>query len=274
MEEIVMVLKTRSDVLGRYRTGIATRKLWPTSHLVTQRTGIPVQPNKPIVGANAFAHSSGIHQDGILKERTTFEIMSPQSVGVRESRIVLTSRSGRHALKKKLAELGYELGKADLDRAYARFVSVADKKKDVFEEDLHALVEDELSPVKEKYRLTYVHAVTGNETIPTATVIVEKDGEPVKEAACGDGPVDACCKAIDRVVAIPVSLKDYTLHAVTAGKEALGEVSVVIEKDGRPYSGRGASTDIIEASAKAYLRALNRLAQAMEGPRRKRKRRK
>ena len=261
MEEIVMILKTRKDVLGNLRTGIKTRKLWPTSHLVSQRTGIPVQPNKPIVGANAFAHSSGIHQDGILKERNTFEIMSPQAVGLRESRIVLTSRSGRHALKKKLGELGYELSASDLERAYARFVSVADKKKDVFEEDLHALVEDELSPVAEKYRLTYVHAVTGNQTVPTATVIVEADGKAIKEAACGDGPVDACCKAIDRVVGIPVSLKDYVIHAVTAGKEALGEVTMIVEKDGKRYSGRGASTDVIEASAKAYLRALNRMVQ-------------
>ena len=261
MEEIVMILKTRSDVLGRFRTGIKTRKLWPTSHLVSQRTGIPVQPNKPIVGANAFAHSSGIHQDGILKERNTFEIMSPQAIGLRESKIVLTSRSGRHALKKKLSELGYELSGADLEKAYARFVSVADKKKHVFEEDLHALVEDELSPVTEKYHLTYVHAVTGNRTIPTATVIVEVDGKAIKEASCGDGPVDACCKAIDRVVGIPVSLKDYAIHAVTAGREALGEVSVTVEKDGKRYPGRAASTDVIEASAKAYLRALNRLVQ-------------
>ena len=274
MEEIVMIFRTRGDVLGNYGTGINARKLWPVSHLVCQRTGIPVQPNKPIVGANAFAHSSGIHQDGMLKERNTFEIMTPQSVGVRESRIVLTSRSGRHALKKKLSELGYDLNKGELDKAYARFVSVADKKKDVFEEDLHALVDDELNPVQEKYHLTYVHVVTGNDTIPTATVIIEKDGEPVKEAACGDGPVDACCKAIDRVVNIPVRLKDYTLHAVTAGKEALGEVSVVVEKDGQRYSGRGASTDIIEASAKAYLRALNRVAFKVNGRKKRGKRRK
>jgi 2-isopropylmalate synthase len=261
MEEIVMILKTRKDLLGNLRTGIKTRKLWPTSHLVSQRTGVLVQPNKPIVGANAFAHSSGIHQDGILKERDTFEIMKPQTVGLRESRIVLTSRSGRHALRKKLSELGYELSNEDLEKAYSRFVSVADKKKDVFEEDLHALVEDELSPVTEKYRLTYVHAVTGNQTIPTATVVVEAEGKTIEEAACGDGPVDACCKAIDRVIGIPVSLKDYTIHAVTAGKEALGEVSMIVEKDGKRYSGRGASTDVIEASAKAYLRALNRMIQ-------------
>jgi len=271
MEEIVMIFRTRGDVLGNYTTGIKAKKLWPTSHLVCQRTGIPVQPNKPIVGANAFAHSSGIHQDGMLKQRETFEIMTPQSVGVRESRIVLTSRSGRHALKKKLSELGYDLHATELEKAYARFVLIADKKKDVFEEDLHALVDDELNPVQEKYHLTYVHAVTGNETIPTATVIIEKDGKPIKEAACGDGPVDACCKAIDRVVNIPVRLRDYTLHAVTAGKEALGEVTVVIEKDGRRYSGRGASTDIIEASAKAYLRALNYVVSRGNGRKRRKR---
>jgi 2-isopropylmalate synthase len=259
VEEIAMILKTRADALGRFRTGVVTKHLWPTSRLVSQLTGIPVQPNKPIVGANAFAHSSGIHQDGILKKRTTFEIIAPQSVGVRESQIILTSRSGRHALKQRLGELGHVLTGRALDEAYAQFKGIADKKKEVFDDDLLVLVGDEMPTATETYHLSYVHAVTGNKTIPTATVILEKEGKPVKEAACGDGPVDACYKAIDRVTGLSPKLANYSLQAVTSGKEALGEVAVLVEHAGNVFSGRAASTDIIEASAKAYLRAVNRI---------------
>jgi len=262
LEEIVMIIRTRKDVYDDFETGIDTRHLWPTSKLVSQLTGIPVQPNKPIVGENAFAHSSGIHQDGILKERATFEIMTPDSVGVSEHQIVLTSRSGRHALKSRLEELGYMVSDEELEHTYASFCELADKKKEVFDEDLHALMGDERGHAGETYHLTYVHAVTGNKTIPTATVIVEKEGKSVKEAACGDGPVDACYKAIDRAIGVSPKLKDYSLKAVTSGKEALGEVSVLLEDGERTFFGRGASTDIIEASAKAYLRAVNRLIAA------------
>ena len=260
VEEIVMILKTRGDVLKKYKTGIATKELWPTSKLVTQMTGIPVQPNKPIVGANAFAHSSGIHQDGILKQRSTFEIMTPQSVGVRESRLILTSRSGRHALKDRLRSLGHNVAGEQLDEIYEKFKVIADRKKEVFDDDILALISDEMSAITETYHLSYVHAVTGNKTIPTATVIVKRENdETIKEAACGDGPVDACYKAIDRITGLSPKLKNYSLQAVTSEKEALGEVSVLIEHNGRISSGRSASTDIIEASAKAYLRAVNRI---------------
>jgi 2-isopropylmalate synthase len=188
--------------------------------------------------------------------------MTPESVGVSEHQIVLTSRSGRHALKSRLEELGYMVTEEELEHTYASFCELADKKKEVFDEDLHALMGDERGHAGETYHLTYVHAVTGNKTIPTATVIVEKEGETVKEAACGDGPVDACYKAIDRAIGVSPKLKDYSLKAVTSGKEALGEVSVLLEDGERTFFGRGASTDIIEASAKAYLRAVNRLIAA------------
>jgi 2-isopropylmalate synthase len=262
LEEVVMILQTRTDIFENVETNIETKHLWPVSRMVSQLTGMPVQPNKPIVGANAFAHSSGIHQDGILKERATFEIMSPESVGVPEHQIILTSRSGRHALKDRLAELGYSLSDEDLEKAYVSFKELADKKKEVFDEDLHALVGDEVSAATETYHLEYVHAVTGNKTIPTATVIVEREGDAIKEAACGDGPVDACYRAIDRATGVSPKLKDYSLKAVTGGKEALGEVTVLLEDKDRTFFGRSASTDIIEASAKAYLRAVNRLLAA------------
>ena len=262
LEEVVMILKTRGDVYGGFATGIDTSKLWPTSSLVSHLMGIAVQPNKPIVGANAFAHSSGIHQDGIIKERMTFEIINPASVGVTESQMVLTNRSGRHALQKRLTELGYELSSEDLNRTYERFLSVADKKKKVFDEDLHALLGDERAMSVETYHLEEVRAVSGSKATPTATVIVQKGGEIIEATSSGDGPVDACYKAIDQITDLSPELLDYSLKAVTAGKEALGEVSVRIKWSGRTFSGRGASTDIIEASAKAYLRAVNRLVAA------------
>lgn len=262
LEEVVMILKIRGDILGKFETNIEATRLWSTSRLVSHLMGISVQPNKPIVGANAFAHSSGIHQDGILKQRTTFEIISPASVGVPESKMVLTSRSGRHALKDRLSTLGYDLSDIELDQAYKSFKSIADKKKEVFDEDLHVLIGDERGKVVETYRLTYFHAVSDNKTIPAATIIIEKDGREMKAKACGDGPVDACYKAIDKITGLQVKLQDYSLNAVTEGKEAMGEVSVRIEFDKKIYGGRGASTDIIEASVKAYLRAINRAVAA------------
>lgn len=259
LEEVVMILKTRADVFGGTDTGINAKGLWPISRMVSHLMGVSVQPNKPIVGANAFAHSSGIHQDGILKEKTTFEIMTPESVGVPDTRIVLTSRSGRHALKTRLEELGYELDEEVFERAHARFKLVADKKKEVFDEDLQALLEDERGMVSGGYRLVSLYAVTGNKTVPTATVTLEKEGDTAEESSTGDGPVDACYRAIDLITGLSPSLEEYSLRAVTGGKEAMGEVSVRIELEGKTFSGRGASTDIVEASTKAYLRAVNKI---------------
>ena len=259
LEEVVMILKTRRDYFG-LDTGVRTQEIYPTSRMVRRLMGIPVQPNKAIVGANAFAHSSGVHQDGVLKERGTFEIMRPEDVGIQATQIVLTARSGRHALRHRLNELGYELSGEELEKTYERFLALADKKKEIFDEDLMAIVGDEIHRTPEKYHLEYLHTLSGTGTIPTATVRIRIDGDrQVQEAAWGDGPVDATYKAIDRVVQVPVKLDEYAIRAVTSGAEALGEVTVRIVDDGRIIVGRGASTDIIEASAKAYIDALNKL---------------
>lgn len=258
LEEIVMALKTRKDYFG-VETAIKTDEIYKTSRMVSNLTGIMVQPNKAVVGDNAFAHESGIHQDAVLKDSRTYEIMTPQSIGLPTNRIVLGRHSGRHGLKKRLVDLGYRLSEEELDRAYQRFLAIADKKKEVFDEDLAIIIEDEKRDVGEIYQLKTFHILSGNQIIPTATLCVEVKDKLVQEAACGDGPVDAAFKAIDKITQISVKLEDYSLRAVTGGKDALGEVMVKITQNGRTVFGRGASTDIIEASIKAYLNALNRL---------------
>ena len=264
LEEVVMTFRTRRDYFG-VDTDVKTKEIFPTSRLVSRLMGFVVPPNKAIVGANAFAHSSGIHQDGVLKERNTYEIMRPEDVGIMESQIVLTARSGRHALRHRLEDLGYELSQEQLNQMYERFLAIADKKKEVYDEDLIALVGDEITAVPEKYRLEYLHTLSGTGTIPTATVRIRIDGEQVvQEAAWGDGPVDAAYKAIDKVIGVQVKLGEYSIRAVTSGTEAMGEVTLRIVDDGRTIVGRGVSTDVIEASAKAYINALNNLAARRE----------
>ena len=258
LEEIVMSLKIRRDFYGA-TTGIDSTQIAKTSRLVSNLTGIVVQPNKAIVGENAFRHESGIHQDGVLKHRATYEIMRPQDVGLGESKLVLGKLSGRHAFAKRLATLGFRLSKGEMDRAFARFKDLADKKKEIFDGDLVAIVEDELPAAQETYKLAYVHVASGSDTVPTATIRLSKEGKELQDAACGDGPVDACYKTIDRLTGISPELLDYGLHSVTKGKDALGEVTVRLRRQGVEVSGRGASTDIIEASAKAYLNAVNKL---------------
>jgi len=258
LEEIVMTLKIRKDYF-QATTGIDTTQIIKTSKLVSALTGISVQPNKAIVGGNAFRHESGIHQDGMLKHRATYEIMRPQDVGLGGSQLVLGKLSGRHAFAKRLGALGFRLSKSDVDRAFERFKVLADKKKEVFDEDLTAIVEDELPAAQETYKLVYVHTTSGSDTVPTATIRLAKEGKEVQDAACGDGPVDACYKTIDRLTHVSPELVDYALQAVTKGKDALGEVVVKLRYQGVEVAGRGASTDIIEASAKAYLSAVNKL---------------
>lgn len=259
LEETVMALRTRRDFFKKYATQINTKEIHRTSRLVSHLTGVSIQPNKAIVGENAFAHSSGIHQDGILKKRTTFEIMTPASIGLKESKMVLTSRSGRHALSHRLEELGYKLKAKELARAYEEFKKLADKKKEIFDEDLEAIVQDDISAIPEAFHLEYIHTASGSQTVPTATIRLKKEGKIIEDAACGDGPVDAAYRTIDRITGIKGKLLDYSLRAVTSGKDALGEVTVRI-KEGKEISiGRGTSTDIIEASAKAYLNAVNKL---------------
>src|SRR6185369_1660380 len=261
LEEIVMALRTRADYFGVH-TGVETRELHRTSRLVADMLGTQVPPNKAIIGANAFAHSSGIHVDGFLKQRETYEIMRSEDVGMSESRVVLTARTGRHGLLDRLKKLGYPLSEQELDQAYRRFLLVADKKQEVFDEDLMAILHDEIHTLPATYELQYLHIYSGTSAIPTATVRL-RVGDATKEgAAIGDGPVDAVCRAIAQVTDTSASLKRYEIRGVTSGTEAMGEVTVQLEDGGRKVVGRGASTDVIEASAKAYIDGLNKLATA------------
>jgi 2-isopropylmalate synthase len=259
IEEVVMALRTRRDYFG-LDTDIDAREFYRTSRLVADMLGIAVPPNKAVVGGNAFSHSSGIHVDGFLKERETYEIMRPEDVGILESRVVLTARTGRHGLRDRLEKLGYTLSQEELNQAYQRFLVVADKKQEVFDEDLIAILHDEIHPVPETYQLDYLHIYSGTSAIPTATVRLRISGEVREGAAIGDGPVDAACKAISGVTKSAAKLVRYEIRAVTSGTEAMGEVTAQLEEDGRKVVGRGASTDVIEASAKAYIDGLNKLA--------------
>lgn len=258
LEEVVMAIKTRKDFFG-FTTRINTKEIYRSSRLVSRLTGMPVQPNKAIVGENAFRHESGIHQDGILKKESTYEIISPREIGLKKGELVLGKLSGRHAFKEKLKSLGFKLEEEQLEIAFQSFKELADKKKEIYDEDLLFLVEEVLLKIPEEYSLEYLHTVSGKEIIPTATVKLKKDNKIIQEASCGDGPVDAAYRAIDRVVGIKTKLLEYSLHSVTRGKDALGEVWVKVEAGKDMVTGRGASTDIVEASAKAYLNALNKL---------------
>ncbi|MFN2225535.1 MAG: 2-isopropylmalate synthase, partial [Anaerolineae bacterium] len=272
LEEVVMALRTRRDLFG-LETGIEARRIYPTSRLVSQLTGIPVQPNKAIVGANAFAHSSGIHQDGVLKERTTYEIIDPREVGVPDSEIVLSARSGRAGLRHRLAELGYTLDQAQFEKVYERFLAVADKKKTVDTRDLEAIVADEVQVFfAEAYHLEQVQVSCGDHSIPTATVSIRgPDGTVHCDADHGAGPVDAVYRAINRVIGEPNELIEFSVQAVTEGIDAVGRVTIRIQAEEpvksngheyRVFSGRGSDTDIVVASARAYMFALNRLIAA------------
>jgi 2-isopropylmalate synthase len=259
LEEVVMALRTRGDYFG-VRTGIDTREFVRTSRLVSDMLGLHVPPNKAVVGGNAFSHSSGIHVDGFLKDRETYEIMLPEDVGFSESRVVLTARTGRHGLRDRLKKLGYALSPEELNQTYQRFLAVADKKREVFDEDLIAILHDEIHPVPEIYRLEYLQIYSGTSAIPTATVRLRIGDEIRQGAGIGDGPVDATCKAISEVTRTSATLVSYEIRAVTSGTEAMGEVTVQLDDKGRRVMGRGASTDVIEASAKAFIDGLNKLA--------------
>lgn len=259
LEEIVMALETRKDFFN-LATNVHTEEIYRSSRLVSRLTGMQVQPNKAIVGANAFSHESGIHQDGVMKHRQTYEIMTPESVGVPSSQLILGKHSGRHALAKRMKEMGFDLDGAELDDFYTQFKALSDKKKYVFDEDLLTLIEEKTGAATDKYKLDYLQVSSGTGIVPTATVRVTFKGETVQEAACGDGPVDAVYKAIDKITKQHVKLLDYKLAAVSGGKDAQGEVTVQLEyAGGVTVRGKGASTDIIEASAKAYLSALNHI---------------
>jgi 2-isopropylmalate synthase len=258
LEEIVMALRTRKDFFG-IDTRMKTEEIFRTSRLLSHITGVHVQPNKAIVGENAFAHEAGIHQDGVLKEKLTYEIMRPQDIGRASNKLVLGKHSGRHALAARLKDLGYELSGSDLDKAFKKFKDLADKKKEVYDEDLMAIVTNEMAQVQETYTLDYLHVISGTSIVPSATVRLRKEGQVFQDSGVGDGPVDAALNAIDAIAGLKGRLLDYSLRAATSGKDAIGEVSVKVDFDGTVVSGKGASTDVIEASARAYLNALNRL---------------
>ncbi len=265
LEEIVMAIRTRPDFFsqsggGGLRTNINTKEIHRTSQLVSRLTGFVIQPNKAVVGANAFAHEAGVHVDGILKERTTYEIMTPESIGLGGSRMVLGRHTGRHGFADRCKQLGFKLTKDEVDHAYQRFLEIADKKKEVFDEDVAAIINDEVRVVVEHiYQLEYLHVACGTGTLPTASVKIKIKDEVKQAAACGDGPVDAAYEAIREAIGLAPKLESYSIRAVTGGKEALGEATVTISEDGRSHIGRGISTDIIEASAKAYVDAINRM---------------
>jgi len=240
-------------------TNIKTTQIYKTSQLVSRLTGFVVQPNKAIVGANAFAHESGVHVDGVLKERSTYEIMTPETIGLSGSRMVLGRHTGRHGFADRCKKLGYKLSKQELEIAYERFLQVADKKKEVFDEDLTAIIDDEIRAVERTYDLQYLKVLIETGNAPVATVKIKTKDETKEAQAEGDGPVDAAYEAIKEATGYSPKLENYSIRAVTSGKEALGEATVKIKQDNRTYIGRGISTDIIEASAKAYIDAINRM---------------
>ncbi len=270
LEELVMALHVRrryfNPYLGRSPeseaplTNIDTRQIYKTSRLVSNLTGMLVQPNKAIVGANAFAHESGIHQDGVLKNKLTYEIMDAQSIGLTDNQIVLGKHSGRNAVRTRLKELGFELSETDLNKAFVRFKEVADKKKEITDWDLEALVNDEIQQAPDLFRVELVQVSCGSNATPTATVTLRTpEGKELTDAAIGTGPVDAVYKAINRVVNVPNELIEFSVQSVTAGIDAIGEVTIRLRHNNRVFSGHAANTDIIVASAQAYINALNRL---------------
>ncbi|MCL6518330.1 MAG: 2-isopropylmalate synthase [Armatimonadetes bacterium] len=258
LEEVVMAINTRKDIFD-VTTGVNTKEIYRASRLVSDVTGLQVQANKAIVGSNAFAHEAGIHQHGVIQDKRTYEIIDAEDIGLSESKLVLGKHSGRHAFEKRLSELGYELTREELDKAFARFKEVADKKKEIFDEDLEALVADEVHAIPETYQLTYMTVMTSLEGIPTATIKIATPNGELSDCGTGVGSVDAVYKTIDKIIRVPHTLKDYIVKAVTGGTDALGEVTVKLADDRNVYTGRGASLDIVEASAKAYIQAINKL---------------
>ncbi len=259
LEEIAMGLRTRKDFYGADTT-INTEEISKTSRLVSKITGMVVQPNKAIVGANAFAHTSGIHQDGLLKDKTTYEIMRPESVGLMQSKMVMGKLSGRHAFRQRLEELGYTLSDEEVNHAFERFKRLADQKKEIYEEDIEVIISEEIAKMSERMVLKSFHVESGTDRVPTATVELEIDGKSLTHTGTGDGPVDAVYRTISAMTQTKSRLVMYAVNAITSGTDAQGEVSVRLEEDGRTVSGHGADTDTITASARAYLNALNKLA--------------
>ncbi len=261
LEEIAMAIKTRHETLG-FETNVNAEEIYKSSRLLTTLTGMHVQRNKAIVGENAFAHEAGIHQDGVLKNPLTYEIMTPQTVGIKHSTLVLGKHSGRHALKQRYSELGYELLHDELDSVYKLFTKIADEKKDIFDDDLIAILQDEISSMKSLYTLENLQVTSGLNVVPTAMVGLKRNDEILQDSATGDGPVDAAYRAIERITGISGQLLDYSIKSVSWGHDAIGEVFVKIAIDGYVFNGRSASTDVITGSVKAYLNAINHASTA------------
>ncbi|MCA9110938.1 MAG: 2-isopropylmalate synthase, partial [Planctomycetaceae bacterium] len=258
LEELVMAIKTRKDYYG-VTTNIVTERLYPTSRLVSSITGMKVQRNKAIVGQNAFAHEAGIHQHGMLQNSSTYEIMRPQDVGFVGTNLVLGKHSGRHAFRDRVVQLGYNLDDETFQKVFEDFISLADKKKDIYDSDITALVEQRSQTTPQTWMMTKFHVFAGTGTIPTATIaLTHEDGHMSQDASTGDGPVDAAFRCLERIVGVEATLREYNVRSVSSGKDAMGEVTVEIDSHGRTYHGKGVSTDTIEASALAYLQALNK----------------
>lgn len=257
LEELVMAIKTRGEYLG-VETGIVSEEIVRSSRLLSSLTGMMVQRNKAIVGANAFAHEAGIHQDGMLKSAITYEIMTPQSVGIKHSTLVLGKHSGRHALKQRYADLGYTLTAEELERAYKEFTAIADQKKEIFDEELVAILDDRPPELESYYHLENLHVSSGTGVRPTATVELRRGDARMVDSATGDGPVDAAYRAIERVTGIAGKLTEYSVKSVSYGHDTVGEAFVRVEFDGVLFNGRAVSTDVITGSVKAYIEALNR----------------
>jgi 2-isopropylmalate synthase len=254
----VMALRTRADVFG-VDSNIVSEQIYPTSRLLSQVTGLAVPINKPVVGENAFAHEAGIHQDGVLKDKQTYEIMRPEDIGLSSNRLVLGKHSGRHAFAERLKQLGIDLYTVDMNKAFERFKKLADLKKNVYDEDLVALVTEDAIRVPERFELVYLNVTSSNMAVPHATVKLRVDGEERLDHGTGDGMVDACYKVISKITEISPRLERYAVKAITGGTDALGEVACLINVDGVTATGQGAHTDIIMASALAYVNALNKL---------------
>jgi 2-isopropylmalate synthase len=258
VEELVMIIDTRKDLFN-FKTDINTKHIYPTSRALSLITGVQVQPNKAVVGKNAFAHEAGIHQDGVLKEKSTYEIMKPEDIGLPSNELILGKHSGRHAFQNKLTALGYQYSDEEIDKLFKKFKALADKKKEIYDEDLEMLVAAELFTMEQKYKLLSANFSGGTDVLPFATVEIEVEGNRFKEKGSGDGPVDAIYDAIRKVVPDKITITRFSISAITGGSDAQGEVTVYIEEDGIDSVGRAAKTDIVIASAEALVNALNRL---------------
>jgi 2-isopropylmalate synthase len=258
LEEVVMALRTRKEVFGGLSVDVNIKEIAKTSKMVSALMGLPVQRNKAIVGSNAFAHSSGIHQDGIIKDRSTYEIIRPEDVGVQAHTFTLTARSGRAAIKHHLGSMGHSLSDAQLDAVYQRFLEIADKKKEVMTEDLDVIVQEVLFKVPETYRLEHIQIISGTQATPMAALRIRRDKDVIEDASTGNGPIDAAYKCIERIVRRRFRLIDFGLNAITSGEDAVGEATVRIRTNGTIFMGAASSTDVIEAAVKAYLAAINR----------------